>query len=180
MCKSLRHVHAIDAFDWISSKLLATLWAVRDYFIRRFLLLIPTLLVITMIVFGVTRIAPGGPLEQAMLEMRQASQDGGGGDTAATGKALSKKDLDQMKELYGYDKPAWKAYLIWLGVMSRERHKEEFEFVNGAKELTGKKRIPTFPVMELDWDGDGFVTPAEVPVYMASEVNFPALDTNHD
>ena len=153
---------------------------VRDYFIRRILLLIPTLLVITIIVFGVTRIAPGGPLEQAMLEMRQASQDGGGGDTAATGKAISKKDLDQMKELYGYDKPAWKAYLIWLGVMSRERHKEEFEFVDGAKELTGKKRIPTFPVMELDWDGDGFVTPAEVPGYMAREVNFPALDTNHD
>ena len=39
----------------------------QDYFIGRFLLLIPTLLVITMIVFGVTRIAPGGPMEQAMM-----------------------------------------------------------------------------------------------------------------
>ena len=41
----------------------------RDYFIRRFLLLFPTLLVITVIVFAVTRIAPGGPLEQAMMDM---------------------------------------------------------------------------------------------------------------
>ena len=96
MCKSLRHVHAIDAFDWISSKLLATLWAVRDYFIRRFLLLIPTLLVITMIVFGVSRIAPGGPLEQAMMEAQMVSMEGGGGGRAE-GAALSEEQLEQMK-----------------------------------------------------------------------------------
>ena len=51
----------------------------RDYFIRRFLLLIPTLLVITMITFGVTRIAPGGPMEQAMMEAQMVSMEGGGG-----------------------------------------------------------------------------------------------------
>ncbi|MEJ2090518.1 MAG: ABC transporter permease, partial [Gammaproteobacteria bacterium] len=33
----------------------------RDYFIRRALLIIPTLLGITMLVFMVTRFVPGGP-----------------------------------------------------------------------------------------------------------------------
>ena len=49
----------------------------RDYFIRRLLLLTPTLLVITMIVFAITRIAPGGPLERAMMEAQQVSLEGG-------------------------------------------------------------------------------------------------------
>ena len=150
----------------------------RDYFIRRFLLLIPTLMVITVIVFCVTRIAPGGPLERAMMEMRQAQMEGGGGGGAtATGKAISKKDLEQMQELYGYDKPGWQAYLIWLGVMSRERHKEEFVFKDGGLAVTGTKRIPTFPVMELDWNGDSFVARNEVPRTMRNEVRFELLDT---
>ena len=33
----------------------------RDYFIRRTLLIIPTLIGITMLVFMVTRFVPGGP-----------------------------------------------------------------------------------------------------------------------
>ena len=51
----------------------------RDYFIRRFLLIPPTLLVITMVVFGVTRIAPVGPLDRAMMEAQTVSIYGGGG-----------------------------------------------------------------------------------------------------
>ena len=65
----------------------------RDYFIRRFLLLIPTLLVITMIVFGVTRIAPGGRKEQAMMEAQMVSMEGGGG--RSEGAALSEEQLEQ-------------------------------------------------------------------------------------
>ena len=38
----------------------------RDYFIRRFLLILPTLIGATMIVFFITRITPGGPMERAM------------------------------------------------------------------------------------------------------------------
>ena len=38
----------------------------RDYFIRRFLLIIPTLIGATLVVFFLTRITPGGPLEAAM------------------------------------------------------------------------------------------------------------------
>ena len=35
----------------------------RDYFIRRLLLIPPTLLGVTIIVFAITRLVPGGPLE---------------------------------------------------------------------------------------------------------------------
>ena len=50
----------------------------RDYFIRRFLLIPPTLLGITLIVFLITRIVPGGPLERAMMEIQQVDAAGRG------------------------------------------------------------------------------------------------------
>ena len=50
----------------------------RDYFLRRLLLIPPTLFGISVLVFAITRLAPGGPLEQAMMQMQQVSQDGGG------------------------------------------------------------------------------------------------------
>lgn len=51
----------------------------RDYFIRRLLLIPPVLVGISLMVFALTRMAPGGPIEQAMMQMQQVSEEGGGG-----------------------------------------------------------------------------------------------------
>jgi len=150
----------------------------RDYFIRRFLLIPPTLLVITMVVFGVTRIAPGGPLERAMMEAQMVSMDGGGG--RSEGAALSEDQLKQMEELYGYDKPAYEAYLIWLGVLPRELNIREVVFINGSMTATTRTRVPTFHIAELDWDKNGFVERIEVPESIKSYVNFDQVDVNGD
>jgi ABC-type dipeptide/oligopeptide/nickel transport system permease component len=150
----------------------------RDYFIRRFLLLVPTLLVITMIVFGVTRIAPGGPLEQAMMEAQTVSMEGGGGSNE--GAALSEEQLKQMEELYGYDKPIHEAYLIWLGVIPRELNKREVVFENESMTGSARMRVPSFHVAELDWDRDGYVQKSEIPESIESYVNFDKLDANRD
>ena len=150
----------------------------RDYFIRRFLLLIPTLLVITMIVFGVTRIAPGGPMEQAMMEAQMVSMEGGGG--RSEGAALSEEQLEQMRELYGYDKPIHEAYLIWLGLMPRELNRRDVDFVDDKIDQTVRMRVPAFHVAALDWNGDGFVQATEVPESVAGYVKFDQLDINQD
>lgn len=88
----------------------------RDYFLRRFLLIPPTLLGITIIVFAVTRLAPGGPLERALMEAQQF--DAGGGLGSGQGRqelALSEEQLDQLREYYGFDKPILVSYGQWLG-----------------------------------------------------------------
>ncbi|MGD8746812.1 MAG: ABC transporter permease, partial [Gammaproteobacteria bacterium] len=36
----------------------------RDYFLRRLLLIPPTLFGITILLFAITRVVPGGPLER--------------------------------------------------------------------------------------------------------------------
>ena len=150
----------------------------RDYFIRRLLLLIPTLLVITMIVFAVTRVAPGGPLERAMMEAQQVSLDGGG--STSEGAALSESQLRQMKELYGYDKPMHIAYLVWLGVLPRDLNRRDIEFQDYDQEVVVRMRVPPFHIAELDWDSDGFVKADEIPASIATYIPFTKLDTNKD
>ncbi|MDP5053532.1 MAG: ABC transporter permease [Congregibacter sp.] len=87
----------------------------RDYFLRRLLLIPPTLLGVTIIVFAITRLVPGGPLERAIMETQQMSQSGGGQMMAGQGMAISDEQLDALKEYYGFDKPILQSYVEWLG-----------------------------------------------------------------
>jgi microcin C transport system permease protein len=88
----------------------------RQYFIRRFLLIIPTLIGATMIVFGLTRILPGGPVERMLAEAAMVSSHAGGGAGGARQKqALSEEQIDQLKAYFGFDKPFLVAYAGWLG-----------------------------------------------------------------
>ena len=152
----------------------------RDYFIRRMLLIPPTLFGISILVFAITRLAPGGPLEQAMMQMQQVSQDGGGGQGMGSDQALSQEQLEQMKRLYGFDKPHWEAYLIWLGVMPRETEFRQIRFSNFENQLSERVRIPTFHLSELDWDADGYVQRQEIPTHISSYIGFDSIDGNND
>ena len=98
----------------------------RDYFIRRFLLVIPTMLGVSFVVFLVTRMAPGGPIEQAMMQMQQVSEEGSGGQTD-TG-LLDEEQRKDLERYYGLDKPIVTSYLIWLGVLPREKSHRDVEF----------------------------------------------------
>jgi microcin C transport system permease protein len=86
----------------------------RDYFIRRSLLVIPTLIGITLLVFAITRLVPGGPLERALMEAQQASMAAGTSSTVGQGMALSEAQIQQLKEYYGFDKPWAISYAQWV------------------------------------------------------------------
>lgn len=84
-----------------------------QYFVRRFLLLIPTFLGITFLVFAVTRFVPGGPVDQMLAQAQGAAAEAGGG--AMSTVELPTKVIDELNERYGFDKPFYVAYLYWLG-----------------------------------------------------------------
>ena len=86
------------------------------YFIRRILLTIPTFIGVTLIVFMVTRIVPGGPLERRIMELRQASAAQGGSSTSIVDSTtmIPKTALNELKKTFNLDKPAYVAYTIWL------------------------------------------------------------------
>ena len=93
----------------------------RDYFLRRILLIPPTLLGITVIVFLITRVVPGGPLERAIMEAQQLDASSGGSPSATggQGQALSEEQIQQLKEYYGFDKPWLISYVEWVGKLLR-------------------------------------------------------------
>jgi len=87
------------------------------YFIRRFLLIIPTFLGITVLVFTVTRMVPGGPIERMLTAAQFASGDQvsfQSDNQGIAGSTLSESQLQQLKEYYGFDKPVVVSYAYWL------------------------------------------------------------------
>ena len=86
----------------------------RNYFIRRFLLIPPTLLGVPIIVFAIPRLVPGGPLERAIMESQQFNNSGATSQMAGADMALSEAQLKKLQEYYGFDKPVLESYVDWL------------------------------------------------------------------
>lgn len=82
-----------------------------SYFLRRFLLIVPTLLGVTIIVFIMTRFVPGGPIDQMLLQAKMASSSSGVGGSS---EALTEEQLAEYKAYYGFDKPVLVSYFLWL------------------------------------------------------------------
>lgn len=93
------------------------------YFIRRILLIIPTFIGITLMVFAITRFVPGGPIERMIAEAQRMQLEGGGaGGGSAAGvqrQPLSDEQIAFLEQYYGFDKPLLTSYVAWLGKVMR-------------------------------------------------------------
>ena len=122
------------------------------YFIRRFLLAIPTFIGCTIVVFVIVQLAPGGPLEQQIRQLRVSSAEagGGGGGMVGTGDdVIPPKAVEELKRYYGFNKPIWERYVMWLGVWPREVNDYTVD-MGEARKVGGGKRLMVVK------QGDGF------------------------
>ena len=110
--------------------------------------MIPTFLGSTILVFIILQMAPGGPIEQIMLQMQMGGAMGaeGGGGAASSmtseGMSLPPEAMKELKRFYGFDKPIYQRYLIWLGVWPREIKHRDFTIPsnnNSYEKRVGKK-----------------------------------------
>jgi microcin C transport system permease protein len=83
------------------------------YFLRRLLLVLPTFIGITLLVFAITRVVPGGPIERMMTQAALQQGDQRGAKTRS-GNTLDEKQLAQLQAYYGFDKPVLVSYGQWL------------------------------------------------------------------
>ncbi|MBF0225826.1 MAG: ABC transporter permease subunit [Desulfobacterales bacterium] len=83
------------------------------YFIRRFLLIFPTFIGITIMVFAITRFVPGGPIERMIAEAQRMKQ-GSMGISGMQNQSLSNEQIEELKKYYGFDKPVIVSYFLWL------------------------------------------------------------------
>ncbi len=92
---------------------------VTSYFIRRLLLIIPTFIGITVMVFAITRLVPGGPIERVIAQYQQAAQQFQLRGDETRGTEISEEQIAQLKEYYGFDKPILVSYWEWLKKIGR-------------------------------------------------------------
>ena len=82
------------------------------YLARRVLLMVPTLLGILLVSFTIIQFVPGGPVEQLVNELThrgaagEASSGGGSGVAYRGAQGLGPQEVEAIRRLYGFDKPA--------------------------------------------------------------------------
>ena len=86
------------------------------YFIRRFLLIIPTFIGITAAVFVIMHFVPGGPIERQIMRYKAAmmSEAGAVGGDTRFGTEIPPQALEEIRRYYGFDKPVHVRYAQWL------------------------------------------------------------------
>lgn len=99
------------------------------YILRRLLIGMFTLFLITLIVYGLIRNMPGTPVTQMEL--------------ADPTRALSPEDQEMLNRIYGLDKPWRVAYFIWLGNTLRGDLGDSFSEKAPVSTVIGRRIGPT-------------------------------------
>jgi len=113
--------------------------------------MIPTFFGITLLVFTILQIAPDGPFERAVKQLKAGQAGAGeGGSVAGGGNSSSKSNeltpelLEEMRMQYGLDKPILVRYLIWLGVYPKEINTKTVSFGEEFRETVESIEINQF------------------------------------
>lgn len=87
-----------------------------SYFLRRFLLIVPTFIGITMLVFAILQFCPGNIVDQEIDRIQSGGSMGESGSGASSFGGL--KDIEkirrQLEKQYGFDRPILVQYLDWF------------------------------------------------------------------
>ena len=94
-----------------------------SYIVKRLLLMVPTLFGVLLVTFAVIQFVPGGPVEQMVSQLQ--GRDSGGEGAAASGagyrgrQGVDAKRIEEIRTLYGFDKPAPERFMQMLGQFAR-------------------------------------------------------------
>lgn len=120
------------------------------YLVRRIIALVPTLLGITLVGFVIINLAPGGPIEQKLQQMRFGGAAGGGESAASSMSSVSQQNrqavndevIQALKKQYGFDRPLLARYGIWLKNLSRLDFGNSFTYEEPVTDVILRK----FPI----------------------------------
>ncbi len=118
------------------------------YILRRLLLMIPTLIGITFLIFMLVALAPGGI--GAALRGSGGTVDAGGGASRAEAEAY-------LEDRYGLDDPAPIQYLRWLSRISPVKFGARNTVLPNGEVVSGPRELRPPPLWR--WFGDSIATP---------------------
>ena len=132
----------------------------RYYILRRLMMMPITLIGITFLVFFLTRMVPGGPVER-MLQEQAIGALTGEKTVGQASSRLGNDDMERLEELFNLQEPTWKAYLQWLGLLPRAVEIAKAEFNDeGVATLTIASASGNAVALKVTREGD-------VPQYLA-------------
>jgi ABC-type dipeptide/oligopeptide/nickel transport system permease component len=101
------------------------------YILRRCLVMVPTLILISMLVFIIIELPPGDYFESYIAELKAAGEDA---DLA---------EVEELRSRYGFDQPAPIRYLTWVGGMLVGDFGYSFEYQLPVRDVIGDRLILT-------------------------------------
>lgn len=115
------------------------------YILKRLLLMIPTLLGVLLLTFVVIQFVPGGPVEQMVAQLQ--GRDSGGEGAAVSGagyrgrQGVDAARIAEIRQLYGFDKPAPERFMQMLGQFARFDLGKSFFYPKDVWQLV-KEKLP--------------------------------------
>ncbi len=83
----------------------------KQYILRRLLLMIPTILGIVILCFALIQLVPGGPVEQVISQIQRGQGDRG----VDSNQRITEDEIQNIKAYFGFDKPIHIRFFNWLG-----------------------------------------------------------------
>jgi peptide/nickel transport system permease protein len=104
------------------------------YTVRRILMMIPTLLAVSLIVFIIIQLPPGDYFTTYLNELQ------------SRGESVDPNKIAFLKAQYGFDKPMWQQYLLWVGGLLQGDLGYSFEYELPVHTVVGDRLLLTFVV----------------------------------
>ena len=113
------------------------------YIFWRIAIMIPTLLVISALIFTIIELPPGNFFESQIAELQ------------AQGETINQQQIEEMRQQYGFDRPAPVRYLYWVAGMLQGDFGYSFEYQLPVSEVVGDRLwltiLVSFLTIMLTW-----------------------------
>lgn len=104
------------------------------YIIQRILIMVPTLIAISIIIFVIIQLPPGDYFSTYIAELQ------------SQGEAVDLQKIAFLKAQYGFDKPVWEQYLYWVAGLLQGDMGYSFAYNLPVREVVGDRLVLTFIV----------------------------------
>jgi peptide/nickel transport system permease protein len=104
------------------------------YIVHRLLIMIPTLIAISLVIFIIIKLPPGDYFSTYIAELK------------SHGEAVDEAKIQFLMEQYGMNKPAWQQYLIWATGLLHGDMGFSFEYNLPVNQVVGDRLFLTFVV----------------------------------
>jgi peptide/nickel transport system permease protein len=107
---------------------------VLRYLVYRLLIMIPTLIAISLLIFIIIQLPPGDYFSTYIAELQ------------AQGEAADPAKIEFLRQQYGFDKPLWEQYVFWAAGLLRGDLGYSFEYNLPVAAVVGDRLFLTFIV----------------------------------